>query len=301
MTGIWRIAALVPKEAAPATEEALSPFADAITAFEQEGRPGAPWLVEAYAAGQPDPDAVSAALASVAEAFGVRAPDVLIDPLPDTDWLAENRKSFQPIRAGRFFLYPSHFDGRVPASAIAFRIDASVAFGTGAHETTKGCLLEISTLARARGRRVRRALDMGTGTGVLAMAMARRFPRAVAARRRVLAIDIDRLSVAVARDNAADNRTGRRVRARHADASRGPAARRSGPYDLVVANTLAGPLRGMAPDLAASLAPGGVAVLSGLLLHQERAVVTAHRRQGLALLRRRRIGQWSVLVLRKGC
>lgn len=255
--------------------------------------PGAGWRVEAYAEHAPDRAALESAGALAALAHGVAADrlfaDLVIERLAPRDWVAENQQSFPPLRAGRFFIHGSHISGAVPAGAIGLCIDAATAFGTGEHATTRGCLLALDAIAKRR--RIHHPLDMGTGTGILAMAAAKRWACPV------LACDIDAGSVEVARTNMRANGVARMVRLYRSDGYRHPAVRRGRPFDLVLANILARPLAHMAGDLAAHLAPGGIAVLSGLLARQAQFVLAAHRPHGLTLRRRITIAGWVTLVL----
>lgn len=271
--------------AAEAAVAALETQCGAVSAFETA--PGGPWRVEGFAAAPPERGLVEA---NVALAWTGRAdapPEPIIERLPPRDWLAENQASFPPIRAGRYFIHASHWRGRVPAGTVPLVIDAATAFGSGEHWTTRGCLLALDALAR-RGRR-RAVLDMGTGTGILAMAAAKTWRRPVAAR------DIDAEAVRVAARNAAVNGVGALIDLRRSVGYRGLG--RAGRFDLVFANILARPLMLMAGDLARALAPGGVAVLSGLLAHQERAVLAAHRARRLRLVRRFPLSGWHTLLL----
>jgi ribosomal protein L11 methyltransferase len=240
--------------------------------------------VEALIEGRPDRKAIAGRLA----AFG--APSFA--PLPPKDWVAESRKALPPISAGRFYLHGSHVKGPVPRGRIALEIDAGAAFGTGRHETTRGCLLAMDRLAR-QGRRIRKVLDMGCGTGVLALAAAKLWPEIV------LAADNDPDAVRVARENVGVNALAGRVRVIRSAGYGATAIRRAAPFDLILANILARPLCRMAPSLARHLAPGGRAVLSGLLTSQALEVLQAHAQCGLALDFQRALGNWSVLVLRR--
>jgi ribosomal protein L11 methyltransferase len=196
------------------------------------------------------------------------------------------------VRAGRFFVYGAHDAGAVPAGVIPIRIEAGLAFGTGHHETTALCLQALSRLAKQR--RFDHVLDLGCGTGVLAMAAAKLW------RQIVLATDIDPVAVEVARENARANRVAPLVRAAVADGLTHPAIARMAPFDLVLANILAMPLAQLAPALSAGVAPRGVAVLSGLLRNQENFVLSFYRVQGLKLREALRDGPWSALVLERG-
>src|SRR5690242_410182 len=218
-------------------------------------------------------------------------PALVIERVAERDWLAENQASFPPLSAGRYFIHGSHRREPVPAGRIGLVIDAATAFGTGEHATTQGCLLALDRLAR-QGRMLR-VLDMGTGTGILAIAAAKTWRRQVRAR------DIDAEAVRVTSRNAAVNGVAALVDVRRSDGYRDRFLRRAGRFGLVLANILARPLMLMAADLARALAPGGTAVLSGLLARQEPAVLAAHCAQGLTLRRRIAIAGWHTLVLRR--
>ena len=245
--------------------------------------------VELYLAAEPDPAAVTAALSVAAAATDRAVPDFTLSPLPAVDWVAERQKALPPLTIGRFYVHGSHVTAPPPAGRIAILIDAATAFGTGRHETTRGCLLALGDLAKHS--RPRRPLDMGCGSGLLAIAMAKLWPVPV------LAVDNDRPSVRVARANAGLNRVAGQVRSLASEGFRAGAVARRGPFDLIVANILAGPLQAMASDLTAHLAPRGRVVLSGLLAEQQQAVRARYRVHGLHLLRRYRIEDWVTLLL----
>ncbi len=235
--------------------------------------------VEALYAHMPDGDLLSR----------LTGHEVHVAQLPDTDWIKLSQEGLPPVRAGRFFVYGAHDAGRVPPAAISIRIEAGMAFGTGHHETTELCLSLLSDLAKKRG--FVRVLDLGTGTGLLAIAAAKLW------RRTVLASDIDPVAVAVARENAVLNAVGPQIRPVVADGLANPKLAAGKPYDLVIANILAGPLTRLAPQIAAAIAPGGMIILSGLLAWQENLVLGLYRPHGLILRERRRDGPWSALLL----
>jgi ribosomal protein L11 methyltransferase len=217
--------------------------------------------------------------------------EVHVALLPDQDWIRLSQEGLPPVRAGRFFVYGAHDAGEVPPGIIAIRIEAGMAFGTGHHETTALCLGALSVLARRR--RFANVLDLGCGTGVLAIGAAKLW------RKRVLAADIDMTAVAIAHDNAIANNEGPLVRTVMADGMVNPELRRAAPFDLILANILAAPLTMLAPQISQALATHGVAVLSGLLMWQENLVLGYYRPHGLVLRERRRAGVWSALVLEK--
>ena len=194
MNGVsgWTLALEVPKAAADIFDRALAPISVATSAFEIEGSDL--WRIEAFAVERPDENAVVGAVALAAELAGIDEPEVHVLPLPAIDWVAENQKSFEPIVAGRFFIHPTHYDGRIPWGVTRLAVDAGPAFGTGSHGSTMGCLAGDRSLITSPTART--SLDLGCGTGILAMAIARRW------RRSVLAADIDPDAVATTRINA---------------------------------------------------------------------------------------------------
>jgi len=264
--------------------EALEPAADAVSLFEQ----GTGWRIEAYFTGRPD---LGPANEAVASALGRNL--VLPPPqsLPDENWVAMSQAALPPVHAGRFTIHGSHDRARVPRGPNALLIDAGEAFGTAHHATTLGCLVALHRIGNRQGSPPRRVLDLGCGSGVLAIAAARSFPHA-----RVLATDIDAVAVDVARANIRINGERARIRAACVDGLAHPAFRGER-FDLVMANILAGPLIGLARGLARIIAPEGEIVLSGLLTPQAPAVLAAYRAAGFALRSHLRVVGWSTLML----
>jgi ribosomal protein L11 methyltransferase len=217
--------------------------------------------------------------------------DVHVALLPDVDWIKLSQEGLPPVRAGRFFVYGAHDAGTVPHGVIPIRIEAGLAFGTGHHETTALCLRVLSDLAKRR--RFDNVLDLGCGTGLLAIGAAKLW------RKPVLASDIDVVAVDVTKENARANGEAPLIRALTADGLTHPTLAKHAPYDLIIANILAGPLTKLAPDIVRSLAPGGVLILSGLLKWQENLVASFYRPQGLILRGTRRDGHWSALTLER--
>jgi len=289
---LWRIALAVPEAYAAAFAEAVGDHADAVSTFELEEH--VTWLVEATVYGEPDRPRLTARVAVLAQALGIPDPVLVIEEVPPIDWVSHTYQAFPPIRAGRFFVHGSHHEGVVPAGSIGLQVDAATAFGTGEHGSTKGCLLALDRLSR----RVRLgrgpgqgALDMGCGSGILAIAVAKTW------RVPVVAVDIDPEAVRVTRENARINGVSHLMEAEGGDGYHTPVVRRRGPYRLITANILARPLARMAPLLARNLVPGGVAVLAGLLARQEQHVLQAHRAQGLRLIARIPMGEWTTLIV----
>ncbi len=237
---------------------------------------------------------------AVVEALYTEAPDaaylsriagreITVAPLPDQDWIRLSQEGLPPVRAGRFFVYGAHDAGTVPHGVIPMKIEAGLAFGTGHHETTALCLAALSDIARQR--QFFDVLDLGCGTGLLAIGAAKLW------KRRVLASDIDPVAVEVTRDNARANGVGPLVTAVTAEGLTNPLLANAAPYDLLIANILAGPLTQLAPAIQRALAPGAVLLLSGLLRNQEKLVTSFY--QSLRFVGARRSGPWSALVLEK--
>jgi len=263
----------------------------AVAAFEE---PDGTWHVAIDFALGPDEAAVRALLAETGGAEAARR--LAFERVEQTDWVARSLAGLKPVRAGRVVLHGAHDRATVRVNDIGIEIEAALAFGTGHHGTTRGCLLALDHLAKRRiagSRTFARILDVGTGTGVLAMAAARMF------RSHVLASDIDPRAVVVARDNAHANRTARFVTVVAAPGVSRHAVLRHAPFDLVFANILLGPLKSLAAPLARLVTPGGCVVLSGLLAAQAASALASYRAQGLVLERRILLDGWVTLVLRR--
>lgn len=267
-----------------------SEAADLAAAFELTG-PQAVLIAEEPFADRSTVEALYAEMPDRALLSRLAGREVQVELLPDTDWIKASQEGLPPVRAGRFFVYGAHDEGQVPRGVIPIRIEAGMAFGTGHHETTALCLAALSELARRR--RFANVLDLGCGTGVLAIAAAKLW------RKRVLASDLDPIAVEVTRENATANGEAPLVTVVVADGLSHPALAGRAPYELIVANILAAPLTRLAVQIAPALRPGGVLVLSGLLRWQENLVLSFYRAQGLTLREIRRDGAWSALVLRK--
>lgn len=270
-------------EAAAATLDA-DPLLEAATySILEEDEDRDVWRIDAFPTTADEVDALRRRLADFPGLV------TTVEALADADWLAMSLSGLPPVRAGRFFVYGAHDQGRIPANAVALRIEAGAAFGTGHHGTTVGCLLAWNDLIKAR--RFDKVLDVGAGTGVLAIAAARTGARLARG------TDIDAPSVRIARENAELN--GARAEFVHASGLGHQRVRSAAPYDLVFANILAPPLVALAQDIRGALRPGGVAILSGLLRTQERRVLAAYRSRGFRLLRRIHRDAWATLVIQR--
>jgi ribosomal protein L11 methyltransferase len=266
--------------------ELFDPAETAVAAFETAD--GAAWLMEAYFAKEPDERAIRDLVRPL---VGGEADRAVFEVLARTDWVKASLEGLQPVRAGRFLVHGAHDREQRRPNDLAIEIEAALAFGTGHHGTTKGCLL---AMWRALKRRPRHVLDVGTGTGILAFAAAK------ALRRRVVAGDIDAEAVRVARENARLNGVGGLIGFYTAPGVRHALADQPGRFDLVTANILARPLRRLAPALARVLASDGTMILSGLLPGDVPGVLAAYAAQGLRLRRRCLIEGWATLEMKRG-
>ena len=265
--------------------EALEPAPTGVGVFEVEDGKGI-WEVGGYFLDAPD----DIDLALLSAAFG--AGPFVVSEVPDQDWVAKVRRELPPVEAGRFFVYGSHDAALLPEGRIGLLIEAAMAFGTGHHGTTLGCLRAYDRLLDD-GQRFDNVLDLGCGTAVLAMSAARMGAA------HVLASDIDPVAVEVALANVKANGLVGRVACVESIGFDSPVLRAGAPFDLIFANILKGPLIELAPDMAAHLAPGGRAILSGLLVEQADEIVEVYQVQGLALETREDLGEWSALTLRR--
>lgn len=291
----WTVEIVLPHAALGLFEDRLGELGLALSTFEKGAArdpllPAVEWVMQVLFDTAPDIAALRHAVAEAAEAAGIPAPPLGLSELPATDWVSHTNTLLRPLRAGRFFLYGQHDADKRPPGRHAIRMEAGQAFGTGRAPSTFGCLLAIERLARQK--RLGRVLDLGCGSGVLALAAAKAGARAV------LATDIDPIAVRVARRNARLN--GVRMQTLAAKGLHHPGITRAAPYDLIVANILSGPLKRLAQGIATHLAPGGTVVLSGLLDYEERGVRAAYAAAGLAFTGRIAIEGWHTLLFRSG-
>jgi ribosomal protein L11 methyltransferase len=240
------------------------------------------WRIDAF----PTTDEEDAALMALLGEYDLK---VVRDTLADADWLAMALSGLPPVRAGRFFVYGMHDRGRLPASTVNLRIEAGAAFGTGHHGTTVGCLQAYDRLIKAK--RFNKVLDVGAGTGLLAIAAARTGSKLA------VGTDIDKPSVRISKENAKVNKANARFV--HASGLSNPLVANNAPYDLVFANILARPLIGLAQDIKRALVPGGTVILSGLLRTQERMVKAAYLSRGFKVVNRIHRDAWATLVLQR--
>lgn len=288
-TALETIHVTVPDEAVEAYENALSSVCTTVGIFEADDTQTV-WRIEGVKDVGTGEELLATSLALAEAATGISAP--LQRAHTETEgWLARTYESFPEQQVGRrFAIRGTHLAASRPGPRITLTLDAGIAFGSGEHGSTRGCLRALELVAHRRPARI---LDLGTGSGILAMAAASLL------RERVLAVDIEPWSVRVAAQNATMNGLRNRLDCRHGNGWRTQAIRAGGQYDLVFANILARPLCMMAKSLGTRLAPGGTVILAGLLDSQVRMVLAAHRRQGLVLERRLVEGYWATLILRQ--
>ena len=265
--------------------ERLNPEPSGVGVFEMEDGSGL-WEIGGYFTERPD----EVAMALLSVVFG--ANPFVISEVPETDWVAKVRRDLNPVIAGRFFIYGSHDKDKVPKDSIALLIEAAMAFGTGHHGTTLGCLKALDRLAKD-GFVGENVADIGCGTAVLAMAAASIWPNPV------LASDIDAVAVEVAEANVKANSLEGKVTCLQAAGFDHDALVSSAPFDLVFANILKPPLIALAPSMAAHLISGGYAILSGILREQAEEVIICYKDAGLNLIHREDIAEWSTLTLSK--
>ncbi len=274
--------------------ESFDPAEAAAAAFEDETtttdwRPGR-WIVEAYFGAPPDEEALRELIACAAGENAAQSAS--FDEIAMQDWVASSLAGLHAVRAGRFLLHGSHDRAAAGINDIGIEIEAALAFGTGHHGSTRGCLLMLDALAKRRTPKA--ILDVGTGSGVLAIAAAKRF------RRSIRAGDIDPIAIAAARANARQNGVADYIHYVVAPGLQHTELQAHGPYDLVFANILAKPLRRLAPAIKSVLAPGGEIILSGLLACDVAGVLSAYRSQGLALTARIDLDGWATLLVSRG-
>ena len=289
----WRLTGTLSRSDFEALEEALADHADAVVAetmvaaHPARDAPSDELRATLFGTAPAADDPRPARLLALLRTAGVAPDGTAVEPVRPADWEAQSLASFPPISVGRFTIMGAHRGP--PRGRFAISVAAGPAFGSGRHETTQGCLLALDWLARRR--RVRRAFDIGTGSGILAVAAARLWPA------QVLALDSDPMAVAAARETVRQNALSRRVSVLQGEGFRLRSGVRLGHADLICANIRANPIAAMAPAFARHLSPGGAVVLSGLLTTEETRVLAAFRAVGLRLRRRIRLGAWATLIL----
>lgn len=297
--GMWRVSFLLGAappldvlEALEAEAASVSIFEDAVDAEQRPTR----WRVDMLLEREPERSSMRRTLERLLARWNLEARDVDLRFLAHEDWLARASMPRETLRVGRFVVHGADRAADAGAGEVGLRVELGMAFGSGEHESTRGCLMALDRLLRPH-RRIGRVLDLGCGSAILAIAVAK--AGSGAARLDVVAGDVDPVAVAVARENVALNGVARRIAVVRADGFRHRLVRRTAPYDLILANILADPLIAMSGDLARHLRPGGIAVLAGLLERQAEGVLAAHARHAVRPIDRIDLGAWSTLILRR--
>ncbi len=295
----WRIDLTVPEFLRAEFETLLEERVAAVSTslLDEDGdieiAPERLWRLSVYCAGAAEGEALKGLLAETATRLGLADADIESEAIADEDWAAKNAQKFPLVFAGRFVVHGDHL--RPPPGRIALRINAGNAFGSGMHGSTRGCLLALDAVANQR--RVKSALDLGTGSGILSVAIAKCWGGGGMGVAKVLAVDIDPAAVAGSQAAARDNAVADRVRACLSDGFAADEIAAAAPFDLICANILANPLREMAPELVRHLAPDGLVIVSGLLTRHEEEVTEAYQNAGLRHADQIRLGDWSTLLL----
>ena len=290
---LWVARVIVPHENA---EIFTSPFEEASLALTVYAPPRLPTArIEAIYDSPPDKAALITQLALIALLNQISSPTLDIEEIPKLDWLKKVAADFPPLPLARWVVHGAQHRRKVPDHRSALQIDATSAFGTGEHPTTHGCLILLDGLLRKESFAPRQMLDMGCGSGILAMAWAQ---ERKGRRGRAVAVDLDPESVVVSRGNVRINGLQSKIKVGMSRGYTSGLVQQNGPYDLIMANIFAGPLSHMAADLRQHLKKGGYVILSGLLSYQANRVISAHRMQGLKLEKRLNLGEWVILLLR---
>jgi len=287
VSSAWMVEIVVPKQAVGAMEEVLSNRFSAVSMFEDERTKR--WNLSGVSIDRPNREELETALALAAKELNIDTPKPQLYELSSRDWVDENQARFPPVEVGRIFVRGSHYEGEIPPGRIGLEINAATAFGSGEHQTTRGCLLALQDL---KAQRFSNPLDVGCGSGILSMAMAKLWHIPITA------VDIDPESVRVSKLNMELNELSHRVRVGLGNGYHAPIVRSGGSYDLIVANILLRPLCKMATRLRRNLAPGGTAVLSGFFSTDLPRIESVHRRVGLRVHRRYVVGDWAAVVLK---
>lgn len=287
---LWRIQLKAEADKTPELATALEDHVLAVSWFETEDP--AIWMIEGTVNEKPILADLTKLLSTASDVLGMSLPDITVEELPETDWLEATWRNFPPQQIARYFVYGSHTKASPPEGTIGLEINAATAFGSGEHQTTTGCLMTLDDLASSK-KSFTHPLDMGCGSGILAMAMAKTWKVPV------IAVDNDPESVRVTQENAILNHCSDFITAYVSEGFASDNVKKHAPFDLITANILAKPLCLMAQDLVASLSEGGLAILSGLLTWQVEEVTAAYQKAGAHLVSQRVINEWATLLIQK--
>ncbi len=284
----WQVLFVLPASAVGTAEEAFSDISTSVANFETDEE-NSIWTFELIFSEKPDEQEINRRLLVISSLHNIEKPEIKLEQLMQSDWLSQVAQDFPPLSIGRFFVHGAHVKESPRAGSISIQVDAGAAFGSGEHGTTRCCLEALEWLSKSR--KFSKILDMGTGSGILAIAAAKLW------KSEILAVDLDPVSVQVTGENNKINHVHQFIKTGISDGYSSMQVKRSMPYDLIISNILARPLVAFAPNLKLNLANGGVAVLSGLLCSQEKHVLAAHRAHGLCLKRKFTYQDWCTLVI----
>ena len=282
---MWQIALVVPKKAVDVFEKCLEPFVEAVSIKRYLDD----WLVRGYSSTKPEQTLIESSILETASSASIAHPALTIQLMPDINWVAESVKGLDPISVGKFLVYGSYNDKPRNLHLIRIQVDAGEAFGTGHHATTKGCLLALSSLKRPANNI--RMLDLGCGAGILAIAGAKLW------KTKPVASDIDFTAVKVATKNIRTNKLHKSITCLASNGFDSVYIKKRGPFNLIVANILSGPLQQLAKPMRANSAPGATIILSGILDKQSPSVMSSYRLQGFYLRSRFSLDGWTTLIL----
>lgn len=287
---LYQLDFIVPKKAIGIFEQALDMYSSAVSMnLIEEGANKNKWQITAIFETLPNKSTLSTAIALAAMTANVDEPKWTLIPVANKNWLKESLANFPPLDLGRFYVYGSHIENpNIPDGKIALKIDAATAFGSGKHATTQGCLQAFEDVLKTQ--KIKNILDMGCGSGILAMAGAKILPNV-----KIDAVDIDPESVKVCKENIRENKVAGSIKVFQSNGYE----KITKTYDLIFANILALPLIEMSADLYKHLNKGGVAILSGFLTHQKSWVVKAHKAQGLSFVKAYKIKEWGTVIVKK--
>jgi len=289
MSGLWQISFRLPDQVDAVAEMVGAAAAVEAVSFHR-AHDEDPWLVQMICTEEPRRAKIEMAIDTACSVTGQNVSDLTIIRLPETDWLSENRKSFPPLDIGSFWIHGSHITTPVPEGKTGLCVDAGQAFGSGTHGTTEGCITMLEKhLPEGRSLRI---ADIGCGSGILAMAVAKLCPSA-----HIIAVDNDPVAVDVTARNTRDNSVDGIITTGVSDGYESDLVRRHAPYDMILSNILPGPLVAMAGDAAKTLSSGGMLILSGVLENQAEQVVNAHAQHGLSLKDQMIVSGWATIVM----
>lgn len=283
---LWLVEIELPSQSIDNFMEGLEEFADSMSCFEDEEESN--WKLLIYTQTKPDNQALESDIKRLSLESSISEPTFVIKEVEEIDWVAESQNNFESVDAGDFFVYPSWREDEIPENKISIEIDPKQAFGTGGHETTKGCLLALQEL----DSKVDSILDLGCGTGILAIAAAKYFKDT-----KIIAVDNDNICVDTSIENAKINNVSDKVKISLSEGYESTLVKDNSPYNIIIANILALPLIELAPKAKEHLAPNGYIILAGLMNEQAKDVIQSYENEGCKLVSNKTYGNWTILTM----